>query len=666
MVTLRTELVRGLFALAGVAVLGSSAAAGGGNITTNVDEVGDVWLYGDDLGNEVRFQAGETSNEFLVQGLNGTTIDGQAQVNLFANGTRIVMILAGGDNVARLGTDYGSSPSCCHRSLILVSGAGNDRVDFLGPFPSVNLDLGAGDDHVEVVEGGSGIFGVLFLREGNDELVIGGITGLSGDVDMGPGNDRLYINDSASVAEIDMGPGDDEIELDRANGLRADVFMGAGNDRVHGDTNGGVSSLRLTDGNDVVDLDEVSGDVFIQPGGSGSGDDDVVTIHAFVGGSLRVEDDWGADRVNITGAAGSEIDPLTVKLGRSDDVLVLQHVAAGSADLDGGNGFDQYLDVGTTFASPPVIVNFEASGFTPGPEAIQPATVVGQVAFASGQPVPGATVLLPRFGLVTTTDETGHFRFAPVHSQSETLEITTGAIVAGRHRTGAGSVVLQTQGDSDAGEILLGPGRRNALVFGTPDERTGALEGNLLLLGFQPAEVTRTRTLPPDLTPYGVVLHVGGDPLAAEEHARLVAFVQSGGGLYLTGQGPALDSSLAQLVNELLGVTTIQLNGGVSSGPHAFNPQALDGLAQRPNALTAFDSGQFSRVLAGAQGANAFVRLQSGEVVGAAWDSTQLTARRGRLVLLTSGAWMQPGESLDVVENLLAFLQPQPAAVRHR
>jgi hypothetical protein len=57
MVALRTELFRGLFASTGVALLAASAAAGGGgNITTNVDEFGDLWLYGDDLGKHRRLQ----------------------------------------------------------------------------------------------------------------------------------------------------------------------------------------------------------------------------------------------------------------------------------------------------------------------------------------------------------------------------------------------------------------------------------------------------------------------------------------------------------------------------------------------------------------------------------------------------------------------------------
>ena len=675
MVTLRTELVRGLFALTGVAVLAASAAAGGGNITTNVDEVGDVWLYGDDLGNEVRFRAGETRDEFRIEGLNGTTIDGQAQVIAFAPGQRIVLILGSGDNVAVLGTDYGSSPSCCFRSLIFVSGAGNDVVDFVGPFPHVNMDLGAGNDHVEVDEGGSGIFGVLFFGPGDDELVIGGITGLSGDVDMGVGNDRLSVDDSAVFANVDMGPGDDEIELYRAN-LRRDIDLGPGNDRVHGQAEATLEPATIygRDGQDVVELRQFEGDIAIRLGGNGGAhaDDDVVSIDGFVGGSLLVDDDYGFDRVHVVDGlhvidapGAATIDQLTVRLGRYDDLLVLERLDVGSAELDGGNGFDQYLDVGVAFANEPVFVNFEADGFAPGLEAPQPATVVGQIAFANGQPVPGATVLLPRFDLVATTDDAGRFRLGPVPMRSGTLEITTGAIVGGRHRTGAGSVVLQP-GESDAGEIVLGPGRRNVLVFGQADERPSALEGNLLLLGYQPAEVTRSRALPPDLAPYGVALHVGGDPLDAEQRAQLAAFVQSGGGLLLTGQGPSSDSSLAELVNELLGGATIQLRGGVSSGPHAFNPQALDGLAQRPNALTAFDSGEFMRVLEGTQGANAFVRLHGGEVVGAAWGPTDLVGRRGRMVLLTSAAWMQPGESLDVLENLIAFLGRQPAVAPHR
>jgi hypothetical protein len=670
MVTLGTELVRGLFALAGVAVLATTASAGGGNITTNVDEVGDLWLYGDDLGNELRIRAsGETTDEFRIQGLDGTTIDGQAQTIAFAPGQRIVLLLGGGDNVAQLGTDYGSAPSCCSRHLVVVAGAGDDELVFIGPFPFINVDLGAGNDRMSVGEGGSQMKGAMFLGDGDDEIVLGDYTTLIGDVDMGSGNDHILVGWEASVsADVDMGASDDEIEFVHAATLTGEVQLNTGDDRIHGDV-GGASVLVMGGvGSDVIDLHQLAGNIVLRLGAPVFGsnrDDDVVTIHGLLGGSLVVEDDYGNDRVSVIGGPGSGlIDPIRVHLGRHDDAVVLQHLEVGSADLDGGTGFDTYLDVGTTFASPPTIVNFEAR-FAPGPDAIPPATVVGQVAFSSGQPVSGATVLLPRFGLVATTDDAGRFRFGTVPMRSGTLEITTGAIVAGRQRTGAGSVVLQPQGDSDAGEIVLGPGRRNVLVFGEA-ERTAALEGNLLLLGFQPAEVTRTRTVPPDLTPYGVALHAGGEPLAAEERARLADFVRSGGGLYLSGQSPALDTSLAAVVNELLGGATIQLRGGISSGPHTFNPQALDGLAQRPNALTAFDSAQFSRVVNGAQDANAFVRLQSGEVVGAAWSSTQLASGRGRLVLLTSASWVQPGESLDVLENLIAFLQRQPAVAPHR
>jgi hypothetical protein len=584
-------------------------------------------------------------------------------VTLVAPGTRIVMILGGGDNVAVLGTE---KPSCCQRDLIVIAGTGKDSLTFTGPFPYLNVDLGPGNDSVSVVEGGSALRGIVYTRAGDDVISVGQFTGLSADVDMGDGNDRLFIgHGSGAHGDVTMGFGDDEIELDRATGFEGEIQMGPGDDWFHGDTDDGPSNLLMWTGKDVVDL-ETGGEASILTGR----DDDTVTLR-LLDGPVVVDTDHGFDRVHVSGlglpgGGVGTIDSLTVRGGSHDDVLVLEDIVLASAEFDGGDGFDRYLDIGAIFLSPPVIVDFEGSKVTPGPEAIPPATVVGQISLASGRPVPGATVLLPRFGLVATTDDAGRFRLGPVPMRSGTLEITTGAIVGGRHRTGAGSVVLQPQGDSDAGEIVLGPGRRNVLVFGDVDERTAALEGNLLLLGFQPAEVTRSRALPPDLAPYGITLHVGGDPLDAEQRAQLAAFVQSGGGLLLTGQGPALDTSLAELVNELLGGGTIQLRGGVSSGPHAFNPRALDGLAQRPNALTAFDSGQFSRVLTGAQGANAFVRLQSGEIVGAAWGSTELVERRGRLVLLTSASWVQPGESLDVLENLIAFLQRQPAVVPHR
>src|SRR5262245_9802655 len=305
-----SKVVAALSSLAVMASLATHTAAGGGNITTNVDEAGDLWLYGDELGNELRLlrASDEADDEFFLQGLNGTTIDGQPHVVLVATGTRIVMILGGGDNAAVLGTE---KPTRCRRDLIVIAGPGDDNLLFSGPFPFSNIDLGPGNDHVTLVEGGSGLRGNVYMRDGDDVISIGEFTGLTADVDMGNGNDRLFIgHGSGAHGNVDMGFGDDEIELDRATGFEGEIQMGPGNDRFHGDTDDGPSNLLTWTGNDVVDL-ETGGDASILTGR----DDDTVTVTRLLEGSLLVDTEHGSDRVHVAGIGlplgSGPIDSLT-------------------------------------------------------------------------------------------------------------------------------------------------------------------------------------------------------------------------------------------------------------------------------------------------------------------------------------------------------------------
>lgn len=603
---------------AALGALGALPSADG-NVTAFADAAGDLWLVGDDLDNSVQVGASDGGEpEFRVRGGDATTtVNGQPEVIVTAPGTRIIVLLGDGADRAWLGTEYGANPSCCQRDFVVLAGKGDDAIDMIGPSRSVDVRLGPGNDGFGVSEGASGISGRIDTGAGDDRIEVSPFTGVGGRIAMGAGVDRLVIGrHSGGDVVVDTGP----------------------------------------DG-DYLTFDELGGAFEVATGGG----DDVVEFPSFEGGSLVLDTGDGHDRAALDAASDADdVELLSVVLGAGDDHLRVAGATITEAFLDGGAGFDAYIEPRPNdYAGVPELRSFEVPRGTAAPEPEFPTTIVGRVVQADGAPVVGASVALPELGRLTSTGADGAFSLEVVGDRRR-LELTAGATVLGNAASGAAAVELLPLGRSDAGDVVLGLRRENALVLGTA-EKALELEANLVTLGFRPEQVTRLSSLPPDLAHYDVVWHAGR-VLTSAERARLLAFVRAGGGLHLTAQGAAA-GVLERFVNDLLTAQTIEVRTN-ATGPHAFAPDAVGGVTTTPHVLTSFGVGD-ARFLLGVGDPNVLVARQSGEAFGAAWDSAGLVGGRGRLTLLTTDSWIDAGQNLDVLLNLQTFLQRQPrAAVR--
>src|SRR5688572_345463 len=226
------RLLRPGVALALFLAASALPAAAHGNVSATVDAVGDLWLFGDGLSNGLRVDSGgDDEDVFRIRGIDdSTTVNGLAEVTLVAPGTRMVVFLGDGDNEALFGDGYGSSPSCCRRELLVVSGAGADRIVLVGPFERVTADLGPGDDSLEVTEGSLGVSGTLVLGAGDDVLAISAFTAARGSFDLGPGSDQLVVGEDTTVdGTIELGPGDDFLWMTEDAG-DVELRGGDGND----------------------------------------------------------------------------------------------------------------------------------------------------------------------------------------------------------------------------------------------------------------------------------------------------------------------------------------------------------------------------------------------------------------------------------------------------
>ncbi len=277
-----------------------------------------------------------------------------------------------------------------------------------------------------------------------------------------------------------------------------------------------------------------------------------------------------------------------------------------------------------------------------------------------GTPVFGASVALAELGLGASTGLDGRFSF-DVLFESRSLDLTVGAMLDGRRVSGAAEVVLAPQAVV-LDDVLLGATRENVLVFGSLRDGQ-ALEENLLALGLRPERVTWLPALPTDLSHYAVVWQAGRQP-TAQEQTRLAGFLAGGGGLHLSGITPF--PAFQDFLNELVATDEITIPQASASGAHAFNPGAVGEVATVPNALTQFGSITGTRNLLGVGDHNVLVARTGGQVFGGAWDSSNLTGGQGRLTVVMSNSWVEPGESLDVLENLLTFLQREPKAAAVR
>jgi len=193
-------------------------------------------------------------------------------------------------------------------------------------------------------------------------------------------------------------------------------------------------------------------------------------------------------------------------------------------------------------------------------------------------------------------------------------------------------------GGGDAVDVGLGVARSEPLTN---------LQDILTEAGFG---VDVSSTLPTNLMQYRAIWFIDTNPLTANEETQLEAFVNSGRGLYLTGERPCcenLDSADTTVINALVQGGGVQAGGqgdaDNGSAPNTVNSSAIDGVASVPNVLTTWTPNQPGG-MTGVASDNVLTSTNFGgnlTATGAVWDGSSLVDGAGRLAILMDINWLE-------------------------
>jgi hypothetical protein len=235
-----------------------------------------------------------------------------------------------------------------------------------------------------------------------------------------------------------------------------------------------------------------------------------------------------------------------------------------------------------------------------------------------------------------------------------------------------------------------GSASERTLIFGGGDTVSGITPNEPLLdlqtiLADAGYGVDVSSTLPTSLSQYKAIWFVGTSALSTQQENELEAYVNSGHGLYLTGERPCcalLDNADGQIINALVRGGGIQA-GGMSdavdaSAPNAVNTSVIDEASLVPNALSTWTPngpGGMSGVASTNLLTSTDFEGQSNPIAtGAIWESSSLTDGRGRLAVLMDINWLESqfwdqSTATQMAQNLEKFLisaLPAPSAANSR
>ncbi|GAA1035735.1 hypothetical protein GCM10009557_44500 [Virgisporangium ochraceum] len=230
-------------------------------------------------------------------------------------------------------------------------------------------------------------------------------------------------------------------------------------------------------------------------------------------------------------------------------------------------------------------------------------------------------------------------------------------------------VTPKTPAPNTADVLVVGSG-----VFG---DTNGAdwLQAQLRAAGYT-VEVIREDALPANLSGYGQIWHLSVTPLPAADLDRLAAYVKAGGSVYLTGERPCcegVNAAATTLVKSVVpGAADVQIgNLGdpfYETGPVPVNTAAVDGIGQRPFALSTWTVSAPGG-MSGVAGANVFASGPGPDgasvPVAAVWGPDQVTGR-GRVAVLMDINWTEPAymdatTAGQIAQNLALFLSGDSA-----
>ena len=224
---------------------------------------------------------------------------------------------------------------------------GNDIVTMSGgaigsATAALNLNLGEGNN--SFTSTGGRIYGSLISGDGNDTLVIGGVTIIDGSVATNGGIDDVTVSGDASIAgdpdgdAVGLGDGNDRFTM-TGGMLGGGLSTGAGNDQV--ELRGGsiTTYVNLEGGDDqilVTGTAAVGGDIHGDVG------NDTITIEGGTVSGYIAGDDGNDTVVMRGGTVGSATRPTGIDLGAGADTLRMSGgtVFGSVFGMGGGNTYD--------------------------------------------------------------------------------------------------------------------------------------------------------------------------------------------------------------------------------------------------------------------------------------------------------------------------------------
>lgn len=216
-----------------------------------------------------------------------------------------------------------------------------------------------------------------------------------------------------------------------------------------------------------------------------------------------------------------------------------------------------------------------------------------------------------------------------------------------------------------------GPARTNhVLVAGTGDEGDSTPVGNLVsILTSAGYQVDRADSVPDDLSTYSAVFYIDTNPLDDGEVASLLSFIESGHGVYLTGERPcceALNAADEQLAQSVLTTDSNVQVGGLGdpwyhSGDIPVLSSAPGNSASQPFTLSSIPV-DAPGALGNVSTRNIWAEVSSDSdgnyvPVGAVWDRSDVRGS-GRLAVVMDINWLEHGDSSvgEAAQDLALFL----------
>ncbi len=198
----------------------------------------DLVLTGDSASNEIRiYESSTQANRIVVEGLNGTTVNGQAKYELQANVLDdIIANMNGGDDRV-LATNLTLTNTGDGSSLIINTHAGKDYVhlDNVHGFKNdVQISTGDHDDFVWARGVAVNDDFRVNTAGGADRVVLINIAAEDLKVETGSGEDSvdLFNVDALDEFYVHLGDGDDYLEIEASSGSDVSLYGGSGTDKL--------------------------------------------------------------------------------------------------------------------------------------------------------------------------------------------------------------------------------------------------------------------------------------------------------------------------------------------------------------------------------------------------------------------------------------------------